>query len=142
MLAPVQAINLRKSQNLLPGLAYMSHQHAEQIRNVRKEQYVCSCKPWMKTRNDRDYLHPVYRKSGLFLIILFYSFLFYSILFYSILFYSFLFYSILFYSKTNPQCAHNTLIKRKLHTITPPFPIIRYLPPFPSFLYQNYSTNP
>ena len=66
MLAPVQAINLRKNQNLLPALAYMSHQHAGKIRNVRKEQDVCSWEPWMKTRNDCDYLHPVYRKSGLF----------------------------------------------------------------------------
>ena len=37
MLAPVEAISLRKSQDLLPALAYMAHHNAEEIRGVRLE---------------------------------------------------------------------------------------------------------
>ena len=57
---------LTLSLDLLPALAYMWQHHSEQLRNVRLEQDVGSCEMLLIIKNDRDYLHSVHRKPGLF----------------------------------------------------------------------------
>ena len=63
---PVESINLTESQDLLPALAYMSHHNKEMLQEEQKEQDIGTCEQWLNVKNDRDYLHPVEKKPGLF----------------------------------------------------------------------------
>lgn len=43
LLSPMESINIRESQDLLPALSYMSHHNKEMLQDVRREQDIGSC---------------------------------------------------------------------------------------------------
>ena len=66
MLSPVKSVNVRESLELLLTLTYMSDYNKEMLQEVWRDQHISSFGDWLSIKNDRDYLHPIEKKPGLF----------------------------------------------------------------------------
>ena len=66
-LNPVQNLDLREREDLLPTLQYMEKRNLQVIKSVQLNQDTGSCVTWMSIWDDTNYLHPVVHKQGLFM---------------------------------------------------------------------------
>ena len=54
------------NQNKLLKLKNMARPNKEMLQEVRIDQNIGSCEQWLNIKNDQDYLHPIEKRSELF----------------------------------------------------------------------------